>query len=832
MERPRLADHAQIIPNASGWMIRTGSEEVFWPFVHPSSGGDALLDLMDGTRDFNSIVELSGTDPAELRRFVERLSQHGLLHEGANHADPNDDCCAYFGIATPAQLLSLPRISPVLLAGLGELGLAVLRELLGVQNVVVYLFDPVPVQHGDRKYFYLSTELGQDKTEVVRNRLGSEAREMVRCIPTKEPTADTVEMALRNTIRDVRVAICCSERPSYLPEVLAGICRPLGIPVIPASITSSGGTIGPIVWPDASGSSGGCLLCASLYQARRDPFSAALYRHLQDRFPLPASRRYSPLPLLRSVLSQFVLLALGQALDADHRLHSKGSRLVALGREGWTGEVKLIPKHYACQQCFRATDKNMGQLLSEKKHFWEQYYENAVAEPMDLPSLWNRLKPLAGQEYGIFASVSGDSPEERQSVYRFFSSRGVDPKSSVIANAHCAVARRKFVRGTQLLSSFTTGLDFHDDRAAKALSLMESLERLFTLEYCDPTWIVSKRYSEVRDRALDPRLFPLYSERQYKDPEFGLRRFDPEEAIQWIWGIRVSDSEPILVPFELIYGSRPRPLYRNNSNGSAAHSSLHHAILNGIYETVERDSLMVTWFNEMSLPLVELAETDFDPFAVRKQLEQLSFELIHVDLTTDLQIPVILGILRDRLNPDVFLLSMASSLDSQQLLRKLYKELVQFSHPYSVDRTYYQSEISHASSPERVLTFRDHLSFYQHREKIPKASFLTASSSRKPFGAGPICSQPESVKQELERIVRQLQSRGYETIAVDCTAPFLKNLDLYAVKVLIPGLQPLHAGHKYAPLGGARLRQVARQMGLASREKTFEELNPWPHPFW
>jgi ribosomal protein S12 methylthiotransferase accessory factor len=50
--------------------------------------------------------------------------------------------------------------------------------------------------------------------------------------------------------------------------------------------------------------------------------------------------------------------------------------------------------------------------------------------------------------------------------------------------------------------------------------------------------------------------------------------------------------------------------------------------------------------------------------------------------------------------------------------------------------------------------------------------------------------------------------------------------------VLIPGLQPLNYGHHLRALGGERVVTVAQRMGYATRRRTLDELNPWPHPFW
>ena len=54
----------------------------------------------------------------------------------------------------------------------------------------------------------------------------------------------------------------------------------------------------------------------------------------------------------------------------------------------------------------------------------------------------------------------------------------------------------------------------------------------------------------------------------------------------------------------------------------------------------------------------------------------------------------------------------------------------------------------------------------------------------------------------------------------------------YAVKVIIPGLQPLSAGHRFRVHGGRRLFEAPLAMGMTDRQLTMRDLNPWPHPFW
>jgi ribosomal protein S12 methylthiotransferase accessory factor len=50
------------------------------------------------------------------------------------------------------------------------------------------------------------------------------------------------------------------------------------------------------------------------------------------------------------------------------------------------------------------------------------------------------------------------------------------------------------------------------------------------------------------------------------------------------------------------------------------------------------------------------------------------------------------------------------------------------------------------------------------------------------------------------------------------------------VRVIVPGLQPVHFGHGQERLGGERLYRLPHQLGLKDRVQTEADLNPCPHP--
>ncbi len=550
--------------------------------------------------------------------------------------------------------------------------------------------------------------------------------------------------------------------------------------------------------------------------------------YLRQRFPHAVRWRPSVEPWLIETISRLTLLA---ALQADDRSDpaTKQSMLWQVNSDPFEVISSAVPSHYACAQCFPATGRTSSELRKHAIREWRQHWDGPAIEPMDLLELRSRSQHFVGERFALFRTCQQESADQRRAVYRFCSERGVNPRDNLVANAFRAVV----MRSRQLAdggAAYAEGSDFYDGRKAEALALMEGIERLFALEQMDSRSVVAASYQAVAGHALDPATFPLYAEDQYAQRGFGLTRFAPEQSIEWIWGVRISDSEPVLAPMDLVFSRRQGPkIYRANSNGAACHSSFHHAVLGGIYETIERDALMVAWMNRLSLPVLESSGADA---GVRRDLAALSLELTCVDLTTDLEIPVQLGILRDQLNPDFLLVNPVAALSPQQLDQKLERELTQFCRPYLSDRHCYTNRVSTSSDPQSVKKLPDHLAFYQNRKKIKHACFLWACPERKAEMHAMAVSEALDIKKELSIVVDRLARRGYEVIVVDCSVPLIRDLGLHAVKVLIPGLQPLHAGYRHAALGGERLYQVPRLMGLAGRDRSRGELNPWPHPFW
>jgi ribosomal protein S12 methylthiotransferase accessory factor len=115
---------------------------------------------------------------------------------------------------------------------------------------------------------------------------------------------------------------------------------------------------------------------------------------------------------------------------------------------------------------------------------------------------------------------------------------------------------------------------------------------------------------------------------------------------------------------------------------------------------------------------------------------------------------------------------------------------------------------------------------------VPLAAFLTASTATSSFAAHPhFAHGSDSAGEELARLVAQLGEHGHRAIVVDVTTPWTHALGLYAVRVVVPGLQPMHFGRARRVLGGRRLYEAPRRMGVRDADTRLEDLNPWEHPF-
>lgn len=829
----QLASSTFVAPTDDRWIVRGASDFTFVSFPPLASLPDKFLELLDGTSDAVEIARRTGLDLDDVRAVLRRLRRRHLLASARSFGERSAERWRWEAIEPSDEPVALHARRTVLLVGLGALGLSVLRTFLDLHLGELVICDPSPVGGADVPECFDDDDRGRRRQEAVLHRLPPSLRSQVSAVAVDTTEVHALAASMEAVVGKATAVIACSECASSLASEIGRICRHRRVPFVGAELTPLGAHIGYQRPTVRTSLDDGCWSCETLYRRSRDPFERALGVYAQRLSPNPPPWRYPHDVAALRTLSHLVLLELLAALDAPLAEGVARPRHVFVDFENNSIIARAIPRHYACPVCYPRQVPTIESLRQDARRQWDS--QRGDIDPASLRDLWHVLQRFVDPEHGFFQSIQRNTGVERQALAAVFEARGLHAHDAAMVQAHRVMAHRQVVRNGRQTTVTTHGFAFDDPRAAEALAILEGLERLFGLDYCDPSRVVTARYSDVESIALDPRDFPLYADFQYDDPAFKLPRFDPSAAMEWVCGIRVADDEPLLVPRDLIFGpsSPSQSVYLANSSGAACHSSFPRAILNGLYENIERDGLMVAWFNRLSLPRLTMAADDPDPGQLRATLARLSFRLTHVDITNDLGIPLVLAVVEDERDKDFFMVTMAAAQTRAALLEKLYKELFHFCYPLLIHGDEHHTSVSRARDPFSVVTIVDHVCFYQNRRKIRHTSFLTSSADERSFATLPLPGdEPDTPEPQLRHLVERLHQHGYDVVVVDCSAPVVREVGLHVVKVLVPGLQPLHAGHRYRVLGGRRVFEVARLMGYADRDRTVEDLNPWPHPFW
>jgi len=309
--------------------------------------------------------------------------------------------------------------------------------------------------------------------------------------------------------------------------------------------------------------------------------------------------------------------------------------------------------------------------------------------------------------------------------------------------------------------------------------------------------------------------------------------FEPpadDTPLAWIPGTNAATGAKFYVPaFAVVLphvpaGGEPA-IGPGLSTGLCCADDHNAAVLGGLCEGIERDALALTWLKGITPPqfdrqLVHVLAGDLLPPADDARA---------YELTTDLDVPVVLVVCRGT-GPTGPLYSVGSAChpDWRRALRKAAQEASQ-------DRVYVrmllQADPQWQPGPafERVTSFDRHARLYS---TIPQSAeeafaFLDLGESQKPLAAGAAGVAPEC---GYGALAARLARCGLECAWIDLTPEWARALGLCVVRVVAPGLLPLHGHHGLAYLGHARLRdwRSAAPHGVCRHDQA---VWPWPHPF-
>jgi ribosomal protein S12 methylthiotransferase accessory factor len=210
-----------------------------------------------------------------------------------------------------------------------------------------------------------------------------------------------------------------------------------------------------------------------------------------------------------------------------------------------------------------------------------------------------------------------------------------------------------------------------------------------------------------------------------------------------------------------------------------------------------------------------------------------SVDVKFFDLTTDVSIPVVFVVMRRQaeLGP-VPCQGIASRLSPRHAVRKCIHEAGQ-NFPFIRNLMASEKDWHPAPDFSNLTTFDYHfLAYLKRPDLVPQAfAFYDECADRIALSKLPDRSSGRALA-DIEYCVRRLEQAGYEAIVVDITSPDIAEVGLSVVRVIVPGLVPLHGNHLRPFLGVRRLFEAPSRLGWDPPRMSSEtELNPWPHPF-
>jgi ribosomal protein S12 methylthiotransferase accessory factor len=371
-----------------------------------------------------------------------------------------------------------------------------------------------------------------------------------------------------------------------------------------------------------------------------------------------------------------------------------------------------------------------------------------------------------------------------------------------------------------------------DPERSRLISVVESLERYSSCSWADEDFVFA-READLGDAAISPSRWPMCSPTELADPRTTLAPYDPRLPIRWVRGWSLTRGREVMVPAVQVYlrffaSTRSELFTHPVSTGAADHFDLHRAVLGGLLEVVERDSISLTWLQRMALPPLHVDEQSLDDTTAEyyRIANSCHLRTALYDATTDFGIPVLYAVQMSEVDPGLSQLVAATcDLDPRTALAKLYRELASLRIAL---RAY--SEITAGGGgtpPESSVVGGAVLNATPDRRHVFDFLLRSETPARKldELARYKEANDPDP----LAWTVAQLADRGAEVVVVDITTDEARQVGMHVVKVLVPEAMPLSFTHHARYLATPRLYAAPEAMGHPVHAEP--DINPILQPF-
>lgn len=356
---------------------------------------------------------------------------------------------------------------------------------------------------------------------------------------------------------------------------------------------------------------------------------------------------------------------------------------------------------------------------------------------------------------------------------------------------------------------------------SQASALCETVERYCAL-YQEDIPLIKARESELNEqskRTISYQALVPYSPNQYRNfsdvthPDSTLKQASVQyqnESIHWLPTWSLTQQEQVYVPLSQCFSQLPfedERYGRWHSNGCAAGNTIEEAILQGLFELIERDAVAIWWYNRLVRPEYDLSQINPENLARLNETlspkDKAGHEFWVLDLTMDVGVPVMAAIGKDRLTGG-FVMGFGCHLRADIAAQRALTELCQLipirnqnGAPFDFD----------------AMEEGDYLYPNVHTTINTKTNTKINAPS-----CQPLSTQGLDIQQDVMALVDRLDLLGLETLVLNYSRA---QIPLKTVKVFVPGLC-----HIWPQLANERLYKTPVALGILQDAYSESELNP------
>jgi thiazole/oxazole-forming peptide maturase SagD family component len=234
---------------------------------------------------------------------------------------------------------------------------------------------------------------------------------------------------------------------------------------------------------------------------------------------------------------------------------------------------------------------------------------------------------------------------------------------------------------------------------------------------------------QLHRKWLDPRLItPFHPDMYSIHTQF--QPFDEQKEWEWVRGRRFLSGEDIYIcvdnvfyPFKQKKLGR-KPLYICSSNGASAHTDYTKAVEGGLRELIERDAIMVTWYNKKQVTSIPINYTSVD---IRQRIARWvrkGWKIKLLDFTLD-SLPVVVAVIWNELEYPCFVAGAGCEFDYKSAISKAFNEAEYMIVSWSKIK---EEKIL----PQDVKSVHEHALLYFYPENLQKVQWLLEAPEKKP----------------------------------------------------------------------------------------------------